>query len=124
MEGNINSNQAHQDTDSQQKNKAYPGHTSEQEKANGSEELQPYTDLSDEEKDARLAEFGPIRNPNYHNINDDNSTTSSSGNRYKKDNHNHKLGTDGKTLEDFNKTEPKRDINKAANNETKTPGRY
>ena len=123
MEDNTKTNHDHPYSDSQQKNKAYPGHTSEQQKGKPNEELQPYTDLSDEEKDARLADFGPIRNPNYHDVNDDNNITASSANRYRKDTRHHKTGTDGKTLEDFNKIEPKRDINKAANNETKTPGR-
>lgn len=121
MEENNNTNPDHKYTDSQQNNKAYPGHTSEQQKGNHNEELTPYTDLSDEEKDARLADFGPIRNPNYHNINDDASATSSSTNRYRKDPHNHKLGTDGKMLEDFNETEPKRDLNKTVTTENKTP---
>ncbi len=123
MKENNKTNHDHQNTDSQQKNKAYPGHTSEQQRGNRGEELKPYTELSDEEKDARLADFGPVRNPNYHDVNDDNNITSSSANRYRKNTHNHKLGTDGKTLEDFNEIEPKRDINTAANNETKTPGR-
>lgn len=122
MEENSNTNHDHQYTDSQQNNKAYPGHTSEQQKGNHNEELTPYTDLSDEEKDARLADFGPIRNPNYHNINDDSNTTSSSANRYRKSNQVHKpLGSDGKTLEDFNDTEPKRDVNKAVITENETP---
>lgn len=121
MEDNTKTNHDHHYSDSQQKNKAYPGHTTEQQKGKRNEELQPYTDLSDEEKDARLADFGPIRNPNYHNVNDDATATSSSANRYRKDTHNHKLGTDGKTLEDFNETEPKRDINKTIITENKTP---
>ncbi|MDI1317396.1 hypothetical protein [Flavobacterium sp.] len=123
MEENSKTNHDPKHTDFQQNNKAYPGHTSEQQKGNHSDEVTPYTELSDEEKDARLADFGPVRNPNYHDVNDDNNITSSSANRYRKDTHHHKTGTDGKTLEDFNKIEPKRDINKAANNENKTPGR-
>ena len=126
MEENTKKNQKHKDTDPQQKNSAYPGHTSEEKKENSSsdEHLQTYSNLSDDEKDERLADSGPVRNPNYHDVNDANSASATSAKRYSKDTHNHTpSGTDGKTLEDFNDVEPKRDSNKAKNNETKTPGR-
>lgn len=94
--------------DNQDEDKKYPGLTSD---AN--------QELTDAEKDERLAESGPVRNPNYHDLDKDDDISLSSSNRYRKDIHNHKpAGTDGKTLEDFNDVEPKRDINKAPNNET------
>lgn len=93
--------------DHQQEDKKFPGLTSDTDQ-----------DLTDKEKDERLAESGPVRNPNYHDMNHDDDTSLKSANRYRKDIHNHKpAGSDGKTLEDFNDVEPKRDINKTANNE-------
>jgi hypothetical protein len=105
MENNTKKNQNLHDTNSHENNKKYPGNAPENEEGN----------TSDAEKEEQLAESGPVRNPNYHDMDD--QTVSS--NRYRKDTHNHPGGTDGKTLEDFNDTEPKRDINKAPNNETK-----
>ena len=85
-----------------QQHKKYPGYVPQERSENSSDEN---TDPAyNTDSDSRLAEKGPVRNPNYHQAAD----------VVKHDNKEPiiKKGNDGKTLQDFNNTDPKRDINK------------
>lgn len=83
--------------------KEYPGFTPDPQSGAASDELID-ADTKDTDADARLAAKGPVRNSNYHELDDKSHT----GN-YRK-----KVGSlTQKTLEDYNKTDPKRDMNTA-----------
>ena len=83
-------------------NKKYPGYAPDPQSRTNSD---AFTDTeTNVDSDSRLAEKGPVRNPNYHNI-DDNTKKNNKQPAIKQ-------GADAKTLEDFNKTDPKRDINR------------
>lgn len=113
MEDNTGETNSGQD-DNPQHDKQYPGFAPDpQSEINGGEFLEADPNRKDEVSDEHLAEKGPIRNPNYHNL-DDEHNPDSSANRYRNQNqHAAPTATDGKTLEDFNDTDPKRDTNKA-----------
>lgn len=83
-------------------NKKYPGYAPDPQSGTNSDAFTEAETNAD--SDSPLAEKGPVRNPNYHDI-DENAEKNNKQPIIKQ-------GTDGKTLEDFNKTDPKRDINK------------
>lgn len=83
-------------------NKKYAGYAPDPQSGTTSDAFNDTETNTD--SDSRLAEKGPVRNPNYHNI-DDNAEKNNKQPSIKQ-------GTDEKTLEDFNKTDPKRDINR------------
>ena len=103
METKKNNEQTEDSTNFQNLSKEYPGYTPDPQSGITNE---AFTDgeTQDEDSAARLAAKGPVRNSNYHELDD----KSHPGNYKKKGGRaNHK------TLEDYNKTDPKRDINTA-----------
>jgi hypothetical protein len=106
MESDKNRNDGPQGSFQNEDSVEYPGYTSDKEWRT-SDELADNDTVRNDIEDARLADSGPVRNPNYHDLANTiqdikNSRISSNDYSFKK----------GKTLEDFNKTSPQRDINK------------
>jgi hypothetical protein len=89
-----NNNENRNQKGSIQQDNEYPGYTSDKQWGDTYNESAE----NDSIKDARLADSGPLRNPNYHDLTEAAHETSKK--------------VESKTLEDFNSTNPKRDINK------------
>jgi hypothetical protein len=105
MESDKNRNGDSQSSISHEDSREYPGYTSDKE-WRATDELADNDTVINDIEDARLADSGPVRNPNYHdlaNTIDDIKNSRISSNDYS--------SKKGKTLEDFNKTNPQRDIN-------------
>jgi hypothetical protein len=106
MEPNSNSHEDHKGDYLNEDDKEYPGYTSDKQWGNTDKEFPEADPRHDKIEDTRLAESGPVRNPNYHDLTNehkDKATDLPSGSY---------SALKEKTLEDFNKTDPKRDINK------------
>ncbi len=101
MENNTNRNDDPSGTNPQQRNTEYPGYTSDKQWGNANDEFSENDPIRHDIEDARLAESGPVRNPNYHDLTAANSESNEL-----------KTIANKKTLQDFNNTNPKRDINK------------
>ena len=101
METKKNNEQTEDSTNFQNLSKEYPGYTPDPQSGIPND---AFTDgeTQDEDSAARLAAKGPVRNSNYHEL-DDKSHPGYYINKGGKPIH--------KTLEDYNKTDPKRDIN-------------
>lgn len=82
MEKNTSRNYGQQGDNPQGNQKKYPGYTPDESAETSSDEfLDENQNSSNEYKDAALANKGPVRNPNYHDLEDDtegNSRSSSS----------------------------------------------
>ena len=104
MENDTNKDFGQEDQTPKQENKKYPGYKPDSKSGNTRDEFLNTESMKD--SDSLLAEKGPIRNSNYHNMDYENTIEG----KYKKNRI--MQGSDAKTLEDFNKTDPKRDINK------------
>ncbi|MCF6129562.1 hypothetical protein L1S35_07750 [Flavobacterium sp. AS60] len=96
-----NNEQTEEGTNFQNLNKEYPGYAPDPQSGATND---TFTDggTQDEDSAARLAAKGPVRNSNYHEL-DDKSHPENYINKGASASH--------KTLEDYNKTDPKRDIN-------------
>lgn len=101
METDKNNENTQEGTNSQNVSKEYPGYTPDPQSGTTNDEFID-ADTKDTDADARLAAKGPVRNSNYHELTDNVHT----GNYAAKGSSNKQ-----KTLEDYNKTDPKRDIN-------------
>lgn len=103
METKKNNEQTEDSTNFQNLSKEYPGYAPDPQ-SGITNDVFTGEETQDEDSAARLAAKGPVRNSNYHELDD----KSHPGNY---------INTGGKpihkTLEDYNKTEPKRDINTA-----------
>ena len=94
----------HDEKTNPQQQKKYPGYTPDPQSEIASDNfIEGKINLND--SDARLASKGPIRNPNYHVMVDQKKSDNDLDTVKKRE-------ANGKTLEDFNDTEPKRDSNK------------
>ena len=101
METEKNNEQTEESTNFQNVSKEYPGYAPDPESGTPNNDS-TNCDTTDADSAERLAAKGPIRNPNYHELDD----KSHLGNYANKGGSNTQ-----KTLEDFNKTDPNRDIN-------------
>lgn len=100
MERDTNRNYDQNGNNPQQSKKEYPGYTSDKKWGTPGEEFIETDAVKNEIEDARLAESGPVRNPNYHNLSKEDQEGQEEKSALKKS-----------TLKDYNETDPKRDIN-------------
>lgn len=110
METEKNNGQTEESTNFQNVSKEYPGYAPDPQ--SGTTTNDEFTDEDTQDSAARLAAKGPVRNSNYHELDD----KSHLGN-YANKGGSHKQ----KTLEDYNKTEPNRDINTAVVDDKSRP---
>ncbi len=111
METEKNNEQTEESTNFQNISKEYPGYAPDPQSGTTSDEFID-GEAQDADSAARLAAKGPVRNSNYHEMDD----KSHLGNYINKG-ESHKQ----KTLEDYNKTDPNRDINTAAVDDKSRP---
>ena len=103
METKKNNEQTEEGTNFQNLSKEYPGYAPDPQSETTND---AFTDgeTQNEDSAARLTAKGPVRNSNHHEL-DDKNHPGNYINKGGKASH--------KTLEDYNKTDPKRDINTA-----------